>query len=124
MANWNARIASDFEYAAWENNIYKDKSSETESAEMSTTEKIIAELENDIQIFEEKLNVVKEFKLLLYQNNQDIKFLTKQNRELIIENQIFKANLRDVANQLRSGVSKIQQKTMARVIEECFGEKK
>ena len=124
MANWNARIASDFEYAAWENNIYKDKSSETESAEMSTTEKIIAELENDIQIFEEKLNVVKAFKLLLYQNNQDIKFLTKQNRELIIENQIFKANLRDVANQLRSGVSKIQQKTMARVIEECFGEKK
>ena len=124
MANWNARIASDFEYAAWENNIYKDKSSETESAEMSTTEKIIAELENDIQIFEEKLNVVKEFKLLLYQNNQDIKFLTKQNRELIIENQILKANLRDVVNQLRGGVSKIQQKTMARVIEECFGEKK
>ena len=124
MANWNARIASDFEYAAWENNIYKDKSSETESAEMSTTEKIIAELENDIQIFEEKLNVVKAFKLLLYQNNQDIKFLTKKNEELTIENQVLKANLRDVANQLRSGVSKIQQKTMARVIEECFGEKK
>ena len=91
---------------------------------MSTVEKIIDELEHDIEIFEEKLNVVKAFKLLLYQNNQDIKFLTKQNRELIIENQILKANLRDVANQLRGGVSKIQQKTMARVIEECFGEKK
>ena len=38
MANWNARIASDFEYAAWENNIYKDKSSETESAEMNAIE--------------------------------------------------------------------------------------
>ena len=124
MANWNARIASDFEYAAWENNIYKDKSSEMESVEMITVEKIIDELEHDIEIFEEKLNVVKAFKLLLYQNNQDIKFLTKQNRELIIENQILKANLRDVANQLRGGVSKIQQKTMARVIEECFGEKK
>ena len=91
---------------------------------MITTEKIIAELEDDIRIFEEKLNVVKAFKLRLYQNNQDIKFLTKKNEELTIENQVLKANLRDVANQLRSGVSKIQQKTMARVIEECFGEKK
>ena len=91
---------------------------------MITTENIIAELEQDIAIFEEKLNVVKEFKLLLYQNNQDIKFLTKKNEELTIENQVLKSNLRDVANQLRSGVSKIQQKTMARVIEECFGEKK
>ena len=124
MANWNARIASDFEYAAWENNIYKDKSSETESAEMITAEEISNKLDQDIQVIEDQLCVVKAFKLLLYQNNQDIKFLTKQNRELIIENQILKANLRDVANQLRGGVSKIQQKTMARVIEECFGEKK
>ena len=91
---------------------------------MITTENIVAELEHDIAIFEEKLNVIKEFKLLLYQNNQDIKFLTKKNEELTIENQVLKANLRDVANQLRSGVSKVQQKTMARVIEECFGEKK
>ena len=91
---------------------------------MITTENIVAELEHDIAIFEEKLNEVKAFRLLLSQNNCDIKFLTKQNRELIIENQILKANLRDVAHQLRSGVSKIQQKTMARVIEDCFGEKK
>ena len=124
MANWNARIASDFEYAAWENNIYKDKSSETESAEMITVEKIIDELEHDIAIFEEKLNVVKAFKLLLYQNNQDIKFLTKKNEELTIENEVLRENFRDVANQLRNGVSEIQQKTLAKVIEECFGGKK
>ena len=91
---------------------------------MITTETIIKELDHEIAIFEQKLNVVKVFKLRLYQNNQDIKFLTKKNEELTIENQVLKANLRDVANQLRSGVSKIQQKTMARVIEECFGEKK
>ena len=91
---------------------------------MITVEQIIDELEHDIEIFEEKLNVVKAFKLLLYQNNQDIKFLTKKNEELINENAVLRANLRDVANQLRSGVNKIQQKTMARVIEECFGEKK
>ena len=91
---------------------------------MITTETIIKELDHEIAIFEQKLNVVKVFKLRLYQNNQDIKFLTKKNEELTIENQVLKANLRDVANQLRSGVSKVQQKTMARVIEECFGEKK
>ena len=124
MANWNARIASDFEYAAWENNIYKDKSSETESAEIITVEKIIDELEHDIAIFEKKLNVVKAFRLLLTQNNRDIKFLTKKNNELITEIEVLRANIRGVANQLRGGVSKIQQKTMARVIEECFGEKK
>lgn len=124
MANWNARIASDFEYAAWENNIYKDKSSETESAEIITVEKIIDELEHDIAIFEKKLNVVKAFRLLLTQNNRDIKFLTKKNNELITEIEVLRANIRGVANQLRHGVSKIQQKTMARVIEECFGEKK
>ncbi len=91
---------------------------------MITTETVMKKLEDDIQIFEEKLNVVKAFKLLLYQNNQDIKFLTKKNEELITEIEVLKANIRGVANQLRSGVSKIQQKTMARVIEECFGEKK
>ena len=48
----------------------------------------------------------------------------KENKQLTIENEVLKTNLRDVANQLRGGVSKIQQKTMARVIEECFGEKK
>jgi hypothetical protein len=91
---------------------------------MIPVEKIIDELEHDIEIFEEKLNVVKAFRLLLAQNNHDIKFLTKKNEELIIEIEVLKANLRDTAKQLRSGVSKIQQKTMARVIEECFGEKK
>ena len=50
--------------------------------------------------------------------------LHKKNEELIIENEVLRVNLRDVANQLRNGVSKIQQKTMARVIENCFGEKK
>ena len=50
--------------------------------------------------------------------------LHKKNEELIIENEVLRVNLRDVANQLRNGVSKIQQKTMARVIEDCFGEKK
>jgi hypothetical protein len=91
---------------------------------MITTETVIEELEHDIEIFEEKLNVVKAFRLLLAQNNHDIKFLTKKNEKLIIEIEVLRANLRDVANQLRGGVSKIQQKTMARVIEECFGEKK
>jgi hypothetical protein len=91
---------------------------------MIPVEKIIDELEHDIEIFEEKLNVVKAFRLLLAQNNHDIKFLTEKNKELTIEIEVLKANLRDVANQLRGGVSKIQQKTMARVIEECFGEKK
>ena len=91
---------------------------------MITTETIIKELDHEIAIFEQKLNVVKVFKLRLYQNNQDIKFLTKKNEELITEIEVLKANIRGVANQLRSGVSKIQQKTMARVIEECFGEKK
>ena len=43
--------------------------------------------------------------------------LHKKNEELIIENEVLRVNLRDVANQLRSGVSKIQQKTLARVIE-------
>jgi hypothetical protein len=91
---------------------------------MITTETIIDELEHDIEIFEEKLNVVKAFRLLLAQNNHDIKFLTEKNKELTIEIEVLKANLRDVANQLRGGVSKIQQKTMARVIEECFGDTK
>ena len=50
--------------------------------------------------------------------------LYKKNEELIIENEVLRANLQDVANQLRIGVSKIQQKTMAKVIEDCFGEKK
>ena len=91
---------------------------------MITVEKIIDELDHDIEIFEEKLNVVKAFRLLLTQNNRDIKFLTKKNEELITENVVLRSNLKSVADQLRSGVSKIQQKTMARVIEECFGEKK
>jgi hypothetical protein len=91
---------------------------------MITTETVIEELEQDIKIFEEKLNVVKAFRLLLAQNNHDIKFLTEKNKELTIEIEVLRANLRDVANQLRGGVSKIQQKTLARVIEECFGEKK
>ena len=91
---------------------------------MISVEKIIEELEQDIKIFEEKLNVVKAFRLLLAQNNHDIKFLTEKNKELNIEIEVLRANLRDVANQLRGGVSKIQQKTLARVIEECFGEKK
>jgi hypothetical protein len=91
---------------------------------MIPVEKIIEELEQDIKIFEEKLNVVKAFRLLLAQNNHDIKFLTEKNKELNIEIEVLRANLRDVANQLRGGVSKIQQKTLARVIEECFGEKK
>ena len=91
---------------------------------MITVKKIIDELEQDIAIFEEKLNVVKVFRLLLSKNSRDIKFLTEKNEELTIENEVLKTNLRDVANQLRSGVSKIKQKTMARVIEECFGEKK
>ena len=88
---------------------------------MIPIEKIIDELEHDIKIFEEKLNVVKAFRLLLAQNNHDIKFLTEKNKELTIEIEVLRANFRDVANQLRNGVSKIQQKTMARVIEECFG---
>ena len=91
---------------------------------MITVEQIINELDHDIEIFEEKLNVVKAFRLLLTQNNRNIKFLTKKNEELIIENEVLRANLRDVANQLRSGVSKIQQKTLARVVEECFGDLK
>jgi hypothetical protein len=91
---------------------------------MITTETIIDELEQDIKIFEEKLNVVKAFRLLLAQNNHDIKFLTKKNEELIIEIEVLRANLRDVANQLRGGVSKIQQKTLARVIEENLKEMK
>ena len=91
---------------------------------MITVKKIIDELEQDIAIFEEKLNVVKVFRLLLSKNSRDIKFLTEKNEELTIENEVLKTNLRDVANQLRSNVSKIKQKTMARVIEECFGEKK
>jgi hypothetical protein len=91
---------------------------------MITTETIIEELEHDIEIFEEKLNVVKVFRLLLAQNNHDIKFLTEKNNELITENGVLRSNLMSVADQLRGGVSKIQQKTMARVIEECFGEKK
>ena len=48
----------------------------------------------------------------------------KENKQLITEIEVLRANIRGVANQLRGGVSKIQQKTMARVIEECFGEKK
>ena len=62
---------------------------------MITVEQIIDELEHDIEIFEEKLNVVKAFKLLLYQNNQDIKFLTKKNEELINENAVLRAELED-----------------------------
>ena len=38
--------------------------------------------------------------------------------------ELLKANLRDVAEQLRSGVSKVQQKTMARVIEQTLEESK
>ena len=53
MANWNARIASDFEYATWENNIYKDKSSETESAEMNEP---VTEL-TDEEILEKAINI-------------------------------------------------------------------
>ena len=86
--------------------------------------RIIDELEHDIEIFEEKLNIVKAYRNLLAQNNHDIKFLTKKNEELIVENEVLRTNLRSTANQLRNGVSKIQQKTLARVIEECFGELK
>jgi hypothetical protein len=91
---------------------------------MISVEKIIEELEQDIKIFEEKLNVVKAFRLLLAQNNHDIKFLTKKNEELTIEIEVLRANFRDVANQLRGGVSKIQQKTLARAIEENLKEMK
>jgi hypothetical protein len=86
--------------------------------------RIIDELEHDIEIFEEKLNIVKAYRNLLAQNNHDIKFLTKKNEELIVENEVLRANLRSTANQLRNGVSKFQQKSLARVIEECFGELK
>jgi len=84
--------------------------------------RIIDELEHDIEVFEEKLNVVKAYRNLLAQNNHDIKFLTKQNKELITQNECLKAELRDVAEQLRAGISKVQQKTLARAIEENLKE--
>jgi regulator of replication initiation timing len=91
---------------------------------MISKQNIVDELEDDIKIFEEKLNVVRQFRLLLSLSENDIKFLTEKNKELTIENEVLKANLRDTAEQLRGGVSKIQQKTLARAIEEFFGEKK
>ena len=42
--------------------------------------------------------------------------------KLITDNQLLKASLRIIAEQLRGGVSKIQQKTLARVIEENLKE--
>ena len=91
---------------------------------MITTQTIVDELEHDISIFEEKLNIVRQYRLLLAQNNHDIKFLSEKNKELIIENEVLRANLRDTAKQLRGGVSKIQQKTLARSIEKNLREMK
>ena len=91
---------------------------------MITTQTIVDELEHDISIFEEKLNIVRQYRLLLAQNDSDIKFLTEKNKELIIENEVLRANLRDTAKQLRGGVSKIQQKTLARSIEKNLREMK
>ena len=44
--------------------------------------------------------------------------------KLITDNQLLKAELRLIAEQLREGVSKIQQKTLARAIEENLKEMK
>jgi hypothetical protein len=65
--------------------------------------------------------------------NQDLKYqLIKKSGEqvlddfskdkLITDNQLLKAELRLIAEQLRKGVSKIQQKTLARAIEENLNE--
>lgn len=60
---------------------------------------------------------------MLIQLNDQVSRLAKHNSDLIAENQMLKANLRITAEGLRSGVSKIQQKTMARVIEETIRRK-
>jgi undecaprenyl pyrophosphate synthase len=39
-----------------------------------------------------------------------------------VKNELLKAELRDVAEQLRAGISKVQQKTLARAIEENLKE--
>jgi hypothetical protein len=44
--------------------------------------------------------------------------------KLITDNQLLKAALRIIAEQLKNGVSKIQQKTLARSIEENLKEMK
>jgi hypothetical protein len=41
---------------------------------------------------------------------------------LVTKNELLKAELRDVAEQLRAGISKVQQKTLARAIEENLKE--
>ena len=61
---------------------------------------------------------------MLIQLNDQVSRLAKHNSDLISENELMKANLRIVAEGLRSGVSKIQQKTMARVIEEMLRSEK
>ena len=41
---------------------------------------------------------------------------------MVTQNELLKAELRDVAEQLRAGISKVQQKTLARAIEENLKE--
>ena len=84
--------------------------------------KKIEQLEVDVEHYADRwrsacgdLEIEKDFKQLKLRELSD---------ELITENQVLKANLRDVAEKLRSGVSKLQQKTLARVIEEMLEEPK
>jgi hypothetical protein len=53
---------------------------------------------------------------------QFIPLYTYSQKELITQNELLKSELRNVAEQLRSGISKVQQKTLARVIEENLKE--
>lgn len=50
----------------------------------------------------------------------EIQHLDKKLIDQQVQIELLKANLRTVAEQLRSGVSKTQQKTLARVIEEML----
>jgi hypothetical protein len=59
---------------------------------------------------------------MLDQLNQQVSKLAKDNARLITEKELLKCELRTVATLLRDGVSKIQQKTLARAIEENLKE--